>query len=71
MAELIMSDVVVFIRGGVFQGAVSNTTKNRIMVVDYDDEDAEGFPSRTFTTISASRDLITRLVNEGTESFNA
>lgn len=42
-----MTDVVVFIRGGVFQGAVAGSPDVMLTVVDYDDEaggDSRGTP---------------------------
>jgi hypothetical protein len=61
-----MSDVVIFVRGGVFQGAVSNAHKNRIMVVNYDDEEEDGPGKRVFTNIPKDRAVISRLVEECT-----
>jgi hypothetical protein len=57
-----MSDIVVLIRGGVFQGALSNSSGNRIMVVDYDDEDAAEV-SRTFDGVKVDADLFQQITS--------
>lgn len=59
-----MSDIMIFIRGGVFQGAVSNSQHDRIMVVDYDDEVAAGHIQRRFEPVPVARDTIARILSE-------
>jgi hypothetical protein len=59
-----MSDIVIFIRGGVFQGALSDIPDNRIMVVDYDDERAAGRTARSFVPIPVRPQKFATIVNE-------
>lgn len=51
-----MAKTAIFIRGGVFQGALSDTIGNQIVVIDYDDE-AEGDHDRGFQPIQVERNL--------------
>jgi hypothetical protein len=58
-----MADVLIVIRGGVFQGAISDSSGNRIMVVDYDNENAQGAPERAFDDVVLDAEMFTSLVN--------
>jgi hypothetical protein len=51
-----MADIVIFIRGGTFQGAVTDTSGGRLMIVDYDDE-ATGDCQRRFDPVEVVDDL--------------
>jgi hypothetical protein len=66
-----MADIVIFIRGGVYQGAISDGPTNRIMVIDYDDEKDQGLSDRTFNSIPTDPELILDLINEATKPWDA
>jgi hypothetical protein len=58
-----MSDIIITIRGGVFQGAVSNTPGNRLMVIDFDDEN-DGQMQRKFLAVDHDSVSFTHLASE-------
>jgi len=62
-----MADIVIFVRGGAFQGAISNSSNNRIMIVDYDDEAAVGQVQRSFEAIPVAKGAFVRVINGGEE----
>ncbi len=58
-----MSDIVIFLRGGVYQGAISNHENDRIMVVNYDDEIEPHHIHREFETIPVEQKLFRQVLN--------
>jgi len=55
-----MADIVIYIRGGTFQQAISNTTDDRVVVVDYDDDPSED-ARRDKTSIACDAPLVKKV----------
>lgn len=53
------ADIIVYVRGGVVDGVISNRDGLRVMIVDYDNED--GIPmdqrNRRFSPVESNRGL--------------
>lgn len=64
-----MADIVIFIRGGVYQGAVSGSSNNRVMIVDYDDEAEVGHAQRHFEEIPNESDTFVRIVDGSDKGY--
>ncbi len=53
-----VSRIVVFVRGGVLQGAISSHDNLEVMVVDYDDEKDTNDKKRNFEKVPCDTALI-------------
>jgi hypothetical protein len=57
-----MARIIVYVRGGNVQDIIADTPGLRVMLVDYDNEESQPMPHRTFEEIRCDSSLLARTV---------
>jgi hypothetical protein len=65
-----MTKIIVFVSGGNVQGYISDTPGNQVMIVDYDNEEGQERPERSFQEAPCDLHLFEQTL-AGTENARA